>query len=52
MSLIVALCSYVGAEENFKKAVNIIKDRKEITILPDKWEPLLNNIGHVLRKLR
>ena len=40
------------AEKYFREALNIIKNRKEITVLPDKWEPLLNNMGHVLRKLK
>lgn len=34
------------------KALSIIKYKKDLTQLPEKWEPLLNNIGHVLRKLK
>ncbi|XP_054162340.1 cell division cycle protein 16 homolog [Oppia nitens] len=44
--------NYIIAEKYFREALNIIKNRKEITVLPDKWEPLLNNMGHVLRKLK
>jgi tetratricopeptide (TPR) repeat protein len=43
---------YDGAEKHFKDALNIIKYKKEMTHLPEKWEPLLNNMGHVLRKLK
>ncbi|CAG2163999.1 unnamed protein product, partial [Oppiella nova] len=44
--------NFTSAEKHFRDALNIIKNRKEITVLPDKWEPLLNNMGHVLRKLK
>lgn len=44
--------SFASAEKHFRDALNTIKNRKEITVLPDKWEPLLNNMGHVLRKLK
>lgn len=30
----------------------MIQHKKEITRLPEKWEPLLNNLGHTLRKMR
>ncbi|RWS30705.1 cell division cycle protein 16-like isoform X1 [Leptotrombidium deliense] len=43
---------YVSAERHFNQALSLIKRKKDITSLPEKWEPLLNNMGHVLRKLR
>lgn len=45
--------SYPEAERNFRKALEIIKYKKEIVRnLPEKWEPLLNNMAHVMRKLK
>jgi len=43
---------YEVAESQFMRALEIIKYKKDITQLPEKWEPLLNNIGHVMRKLK
>lgn len=44
--------SYEAAEENFRRALEVIQYKKEITRLPEKWEPLLNNLGHTMRKMR
>lgn len=41
-----------SADNYFTQALQIIRFKKEITRLPDKWEPLLNNLGHVNRKLK
>lgn len=43
---------YDSALKHFSQALDIIKYKKEVTRLPEKWEPLLNNMGHVLRKLK
>ena len=43
--------SYLQAEHYFKSALEKIKKINE-DILADKWEPLLNNLGHVCRKLK
>ncbi|XP_076454302.1 cell division cycle protein 16 homolog isoform X2 [Babylonia areolata] len=42
---------WVEAERLFKEALGRIQDVSH-QHLPDKWEPLLNNLGHVARKLK
>ncbi|KAL8573823.1 hypothetical protein ACOMHN_019096 [Nucella lapillus] len=42
---------WVEAERLFKEALHRIQDASH-QHLPDKWEPLLNNLGHVARKLK
>ncbi|RWS15248.1 cell division cycle protein 16-like isoform X1 [Dinothrombium tinctorium] len=43
---------YNTAEKHFNHALSLVKMKKDGTSLPEKWEPLLNNLGHVLRKLK
>ncbi|XP_015795039.1 cell division cycle protein 16 homolog [Tetranychus urticae] len=43
---------YTTAYKHFTSALNLIRDKQDATCLPEKWEPLINNIGHVLRKLK
>ncbi|KAI1280486.1 Cell division cycle protein 16 -like protein [Halotydeus destructor] len=43
---------YDTAEVHLLHALEIIKYKKDLKHLPEKWEPLLNNIGHVMRKLK
>lgn len=42
---------YSSAKRHFENALNLLQasDHNE---LPEKWEPLLNNLGHTCRKLR
>ncbi|PSN43921.1 Cell division cycle protein 16 [Blattella germanica] len=42
---------YEGAERHFTEALSRLQAIKE-PVLPDKWEPLLNNLGHTCRKLQ
>ncbi|XP_060577808.1 cell division cycle protein 16 homolog, partial [Ruditapes philippinarum] len=40
------------AETYFKDALRRIQVCEKQTSVPEKWEPLLNNLGHTCRKLR
>ncbi|KAJ8674108.1 hypothetical protein QAD02_005370 [Eretmocerus hayati] len=40
------------AEKNFKKAIEKIQNGLKDVILPNKWESLLNNLGHTCRKMK
>lgn len=42
---------YEIAKDYFKKVYKILADKKLLMEYPQKWEPLLNNLGHVHRKL-
>jgi len=42
---------YEAAERHFSEALSRLQAIKE-PVLPDKWEPLLNNLGHTYRKLQ
>lgn len=42
---------YEAARTLFERALEIIQ-KPNHTALPEKWEPLLNNLGHVYRKLK
>ncbi|KAJ9575800.1 hypothetical protein L9F63_007341, partial [Diploptera punctata] len=42
---------FEAAERHFREALSRLQAIKE-PVLPDKWEPLLNNLGHTCRKLR
>lgn len=39
-----------GAESYFTSALSLIKSKADLKKLPDKWEPIVNNLGHVMRK--
>lgn len=41
---------YERAEEHFRRALAQLR-RVKGSVLPAKWEPLLNNLGHTCRKL-
>ncbi|KAF5273070.1 hypothetical protein FQR65_LT04812 [Abscondita terminalis] len=41
---------YKFAEKNFQAALARVKPIKD-SIVPERWEPLLNNLGHTCRKL-
>lgn len=43
--------SYEKAKEHFVNVYKILSSKFIISSLPEKWEPLLNNLGHVCRKL-
>ncbi|XP_071443692.1 cell division cycle protein 16 homolog [Hetaerina americana] len=52
---------YTAAEEHFLEALNRVREGRSNLVStssgppplpPDRWEPLLNNLGHVCRKLR
>lgn len=43
--------SYKAAEKHFKDALNRIRSNQDATMV-EKWEPLLNNLGHTCRKLK
>lgn len=42
---------YSNAKRHFENALNLLQ-ASDHTVLPEKWEPLLNNLGHTCRKLR
>ncbi|CAG0914121.1 unnamed protein product [Notodromas monacha] len=42
---------YVQAEKYMRKALAQVDRSNRATPFPEKWEPLLNNLGHVCRKL-
>ncbi|OQR72383.1 cell division cycle protein 16-like, partial [Tropilaelaps mercedesae] len=42
---------YEKAKDLFEQALAVIQNAHH-SAMPDKWEPLLNNLGHVYRKLR
>ena len=42
--------SWEEAEDCFSKALARVQEVGE-EMLPERWEPLLNNLGHVCRKL-
>ena len=44
-------CSYHAAEKYFKEALEKVQCVGE-QVLVEKWEPLLNNLGHTCRKLK
>ncbi|KRT80057.1 Tetratricopeptide repeat-containing protein, partial [Oryctes borbonicus] len=44
--------NYVIAEKHFREAIKIVKSNNYHTLLPERWAPLLNNLGHALRKQR
>lgn len=41
-----------GAESYFTSALSRIMSKPDLKKLPDKWEPIVNNLGHVMRKQR
>lgn len=43
--------SYELAEKYFKTALKLVKRIKSPS-LPQRWQPLLNNLGHTCRKLK
>lgn len=43
--------SFKAAEKHFKDAYNRIKSSHD-SYMVEKWEPLLNNLGHTYRKLK
>ncbi|XP_055956001.1 cell division cycle protein 16 homolog [Patella vulgata] len=43
--------NYSEAEKSFLAALELVKKVDE-KIIPDKWEPLISNLGHVSRKLK
>ncbi|XP_060600102.1 cell division cycle protein 16 homolog [Ruditapes philippinarum] len=43
---------WMKAETYFKDALRRIQVCEKQTSVPEKWEPLLNNLGHTCRKLR
>ena len=43
---------YESAYKNFLLALDLVKSKRDTSCLPDKWESLLNNLGHVCRKLK
>ncbi|KAG8037704.1 hypothetical protein G9C98_005915 [Cotesia typhae] len=43
---------YKTAERQFKEALSKIQIGGKNIVLPSKWEPLLNNLGHTCRKLK
>jgi tetratricopeptide (TPR) repeat protein len=47
----IGCCSYEAAERHFSEALSRLQAIKE-PVLPNKWEPLLNNLGHTYRKLQ
>lgn len=42
---------YVSAEKYFREALEKVQTSGQ-TVLPEKWEPLLNNLGHTCRKIK
>ncbi|XP_037517524.1 cell division cycle protein 16 homolog [Rhipicephalus sanguineus] len=42
---------YPTAKRHFENALSLLQ-ANEHSVLPEKWEPLLNNLGHTYRKLR
>jgi len=50
--VLVTVCRYEKAEEYFLLALEKMNSISEQSVMVDKWEPLLNNLGHVCRKLR
>ncbi|XP_013780860.1 cell division cycle protein 16 homolog isoform X1 [Limulus polyphemus] len=42
---------YATAEKYFRDGLDKVENSSQ-TVLPEKWEALLNNLGHVCRKLR
>ena len=52
MVLLTLLCRYEKAEEYFLLALQKMGCVSEQSVMAEKWEPLLNNLGHVCRKLR
>lgn len=42
---------YKAAEKHFQDALARVKPIKD-SIVPERWEPLLNNLGHTCRKLK
>lgn len=38
------------AERHFRRALDILRRKGDVVNLPEKWEPVLNNLAHVLRK--
>ncbi|KAI4459131.1 hypothetical protein MML48_6g00001688 [Holotrichia oblita] len=42
--------NYPLAEKHFREAVKIVKAYNYHSLLPERWAPLLNNLGHALRK--
>lgn len=42
---------YAEAEKCFRKALAIIREDKE-PVMPQSYAPILNNLGHTLRKLK
>ena len=49
--LIISFISYQNAEISMKRAYNKLKSSSQRNIFKE-WEPLLNNLGHVCRKLK
>lgn len=44
-------CSYKAAEKHFTEALCRVRPQKT-SMVPERWEPLLNNMGHCCRKLK
>ena len=51
IKLLFIVCSWEQAETYFKSALEKVQavDRD---VMVEKWEPLLNNLGHTARKLK
>ena len=45
------VASYVEAERQFQRTLEAVQEVSD-DVMADAWEPLLNNLGHVYRKLR
>lgn len=43
---------YETAYKHFLLALDLVKSKRDTSCLPEKWESLLNNLGHVCRKLK
>ena len=46
-----AMFRYQTALDRFEEVLIILSENKIVSIFPEKWEPLINNMGHVCRKL-
>ncbi|XP_074601392.1 cell division cycle protein 16 [Brevipalpus obovatus] len=43
---------YHAAHQHFSNALDLIKNKRDVSCLPEKWEPVLNNMAFVLRRLK
>jgi len=51
-TVLLLLYRYEKAEEYFLLALQKMGCVSEQSVMAEKWEPLLNNLGHICRKLR